>query len=81
MEVSRSAIRVGIGQIAAGRLQTLAIAGELLFMRSESRTHTERHEETMAAMKAQQTQHLEIRSTLDVQRRAVEALIKRTGHR
>ena len=52
LEVSRSAIRVGIGQVVAGILQTLVIAGGLLSMRSESRArgHTQRHEETMAAM-------------------------------
>ena len=58
LEISRSAIRVGIGQIVAGVLQTLVIAGGLLFMRSESRAraqeHARRHEEAMAAM---QTQH------------------------
>ena len=60
LEIDRSAIRVGIGQIVAGVLQTLVIAGELLFMRSESRAraqeHARRHEETMAAM---QTRHKE----------------------
>ena len=48
LEVSRSAIRVGIGQIVAWVLQTVVIAGGLLFMRSESRTR--RHEKTMAAL-------------------------------
>lgn len=87
LDISRSAIRVGIGQIVAGVLQTLVIAGGLLFMRSESpapaQTHTQRHEETMAAMKAQQdaqqTQHLEIMSTVDMQRRALETLIEQTS--
>ena len=54
LEVSRSVIRAGIGQIMAGVLQTLVIAGGLLFMRSESRAraqeHARRHEETMAAI-------------------------------
>ena len=53
MEVSRSAIRVGIGRIAAGVLQTLVIAGGLLFMRSESPAHARRHEETMSTLNVQ----------------------------
>ena len=37
LDISRSAIRVGIGQSVTGVLQPRAIAGGLLFMRSESR--------------------------------------------
>ena len=47
LEVSRSATRVGIEQIAAGVLQTLVIASGLLFMRSESQAPARRHEEIM----------------------------------
>ena len=43
------------GLAQAGVLQTLVIAGGLLFMRSESRAraqeHARRHEETMTALK------------------------------
>lgn len=54
-------------------------------MRFEGRAwaYTQRYEETMAAMRAQQdtqqTQHLETMSTLDVQRRVLETLIERTS--
>ena len=71
MKISRSAIRVGIGQIVVGVLQTVVIAGGLLFMRSESRAraqeHARRHEEAMAAM---QTQHEETMTVLREQHEA-----------
>lgn len=89
LEISRSAIRVGIGQTVAGVLQTLVIAGGL-FMRSESRAreHARRHEETMAAMQArheetmavlrsqqeaQQKQHEETMTALGEERKAQQA--------
>lgn len=63
----------------AGVLQTLVIAGGLLFMRSESQTRSRRHEETIAAMqtqheetiavlRAQQKQHAETMSALKEER-------------
>ena len=72
LEISRSAIRVGIGQIVAGVLQTLVIAGGLLFMRSESRAreHARRYEETMAAM---QERHEETMTALKEERDARRA--------
>lgn len=91
LDVSRAAIQVGYGQIAGGILQTLVIAGGLLFMRTESwagtRELVRRHEETMAAMQAQheqtmsamQIQYEERMIRLDMQRWALEALIERTS--
>ena len=61
------------------------IAGGLLFIRSENqaREHAWRHEEAMAAMQArheaQQKQHEATLAALNVHRRPMETLIKRTS--
>ena len=54
------------------------IAGGLLFIRSENqaREHARRHEEAMAAMQAR---HEATLAALNVQRRPMETLIKRTS--
>ena len=81
LEISHSAIRVGIGQIAAGVLQTLMIAGGLLLTRSKirARKHARRSDDAIAVRRAQQKQHKATLAALDVQRRAMETLIDRTS--
>ena len=57
------------------------IAGEMLFMRSESRAreHSRRREETTAPPWVQQKQYVATMVSLDVQRRTLETLIERTS--